>query len=241
MPFCQARIGLYIKRHSQPYLINACNEHDIFFPNEFCRDRHLWKYWCLDVLSFSVLSWTPFIHWLVVGREWKVCVSICAGGGTVGGSGKCPWYWYTYFIGGRGVANANVLHPSYSGGQMFTPANHLGGKCPSCHFSWEGKCLGGEFLSIHQSHFWSYFHESTSAWNVHGIHFHWGEGQMQMSYILFILGGQMSTPANHLGGKCPLMPFFMGGQMSGAGVAFVHTPKPFLTQFSQVDKCLKQK
>ena len=32
----------------------------------------------------------------------------------------------------------------------------------------------------------------------------------------------MFTPAIPLGGKCPLMPFFMGGQM--AGRAFVRTP-----------------
>ena len=30
-------------------------------------------------------------------------------------------------------------------------------------------------------------------------------------------GGQMSTPVNHLGGKCPCIPFFIGGQMSEGG------------------------
>ena len=30
-------------------------------------DRHLSMHWRLDVLSFGVLSWIPFIHWLVVG------------------------------------------------------------------------------------------------------------------------------------------------------------------------------
>ena len=30
-------------------------------------------------------------------------------------------------------------------------------------------------------------------------------------------GGQMSTPVNHLGGKCPRIPFFIGGQMSEGG------------------------
>ena len=27
----------------------------------------------------------------------------------------------------------------------------------------------------------------------------------------------MSTPVNHLGGKCPCIPFFIGGQMSEGG------------------------
>ena len=27
----------------------------------------------------------------------------------------------------------------------------------------------------------------------------------------------MSTPVNHFGGKCPCMPFFIGGQMSEGG------------------------
>ena len=33
----------------------------------------------------------------------------------------------------------------------------------------------------------------------------------QMSNTFFSIGGQMSTPVNHLGGKCPCIPFFIGG------------------------------
>ena len=32
----------------------------------------------------------------------------------------------------------------------------------------------------------------------------------------------MSTPAIPLGGKCPLMPYFMGGQMSGRASVRTH-------------------
>ena len=39
----------------------------------------------------------------------------------------------------------------------------------------------------------------------------------QMSNTFFSIGGQMSTPVNHLGGKCPCIPFFIGGQMSEGG------------------------
>ena len=39
----------------------------------------------------------------------------------------------------------------------------------------------------------------------------------QMSNTFFLSGGQMSTPVNHLGGKCPCIPFFIGGQMSEGG------------------------
>ena len=41
----------------------------------------------------------------------------------------------------------------------------------------------------------------------------------QMSTIIHLLRGQMSSPVNHLGGRCPHIPFFTGGQMSeGANV-----------------------
>ena len=39
----------------------------------------------------------------------------------------------------------------------------------------------------------------------------------QMSTILHLLRGQMSSPVNHLGGRCPHIPFFTGGQMSEGG------------------------
>ena len=40
-----------------------------------------------------------------------------------------------------------------------------------------------------------------------------------MSTIIHLLRGQMSSPVNHLGGRCPHMLFFTGGQMSeGANV-----------------------
>ena len=39
----------------------------------------------------------------------------------------------------------------------------------------------------------------------------------QMSNTFFSIGGQMSTPVNHCGGKCPCIPFFTGGQMSEGG------------------------
>ena len=32
-----------------------------------------------------------------------------------------------------------------------------------------------------------------------------------MSTILHLLRGQMSSPVNHLGGRCPHIPFFTGG------------------------------
>ena len=38
-----------------------------------------------------------------------------------------------------------------------------------------------------------------------------------MATILHLLRGQMSSPVNHLGGKCPHIPFFTGGQMSEGG------------------------
>ena len=38
-----------------------------------------------------------------------------------------------------------------------------------------------------------------------------------MSTILHLLRGQMSSPVNHLGGRCPHIPFFTGGQMSEGG------------------------
>ena len=38
-----------------------------------------------------------------------------------------------------------------------------------------------------------------------------------MSTILHLLRGQMSSPVNHLGGRCPHIPFFTGGQMSERG------------------------
>ena len=39
----------------------------------------------------------------------------------------------------------------------------------------------------------------------------------QMSNTFFFNRGQMSIPVNHLGGKCPCIPFFIGGQMSEGG------------------------
>ena len=41
-------------------------------------------------------------------------------------------------------------------------------------------------------------------------------GQMSNTFF-FQSGGQMSTPVNHLGGKCPCIPFFIGGRMSEGG------------------------
>ena len=38
-----------------------------------------------------------------------------------------------------------------------------------------------------------------------------------MSTILHLMRGQMSSPVNHLGGRCPHIPFFTGGQMSERG------------------------
>ena len=37
----------------------------------------------------------------------------------------------------------------------------------------------------------------------------------QISTIMHLLRGQLSSPVNCLGGRCPHMPFFIGGQMSG--------------------------
>ena len=34
---------------------------------------------------------------------------------------------------------------------------------------------------------------------------------------MHLLRGQLSSPVNCLGGRCPHMPFFIGGQMSGGG------------------------
>ena len=39
----------------------------------------------------------------------------------------------------------------------------------------------------------------------------------QMSYTFFQLGGYMSSYVNCFGGRCPHMPFFIGGHMSGGG------------------------
>ena len=39
----------------------------------------------------------------------------------------------------------------------------------------------------------------------------------QMSYTFFSVGGHMSSYFNCLGGRCPHMPFFIGGHMSGGG------------------------
>ena len=36
----------------------------------------------------------------------------------------------------------------------------------------------------------------------------------QMSNTFFFNWGQMSSPVNHLGGRCPHIPFFIGGHMS---------------------------
>ena len=48
----------------------------------------------------------------------------------------------------------------------------------------------------------------------------------QMSTILHLLRGQMSSPVNHLGGRCPHIPFFTGGQMSEGG----NVRLPFITK-----------
>ena len=37
----------------------------------------------------------------------------------------------------------------------------------------------------------------------------------------------MSTPVNHFGGKCPCIPFFIGGQMSEGGNV-LHSKKMFV-------------
>ena len=48
----------------------------------------------------------------------------------------------------------------------------------------------------------------------------------QMSYTFFQLGGggHMSSYVNCLGGRCPHMPFFIGGHMSGGGGGMSYTP-----------------
>ena len=43
-----------------------------------------------------------------------------------------------------------------------------------------------------------------------------------MSTILHLLRGQMSSPVYHLGGKCPHIPFFTGGQMSEGEMSGSH-------------------
>ena len=70
------------------------------------------------------------------------------------------------------------------------------------------------------------------SWVNQGYVFEGGEGANalplfigggQMSTIIHLLTGQMSSPVNHLGGRCPYIPFFTGGQMSE--VANVRLPK----------------
>ena len=88
-------------------------------------DQHLSMYWRLDVLSFDILSWTPFIHWLVIGREWKV-----AGWGVKAHGMHFHW-------------RANIVHPFYSGG-----------KCPPLPIIWGAKCplmsflMGGQMSGV---------------------------------------------------------------------------------------------
>ena len=52
-----------------------------------------------------------------------------------------------------------------------------------------------------------------------------------MSTILHLLRGQMSSPVNYLGGRCPHIPFFTGGQMSEGGNVRL-PPQVFVTDFS---------
>ena len=56
----------------------------------------------------------------------------------------------------------------------------------------------------------------------------------QMSDTFFSIGGQMSTPVNHLGGKCPCIPFFIGGQMSEGGNV-LHSCLPLRALFLVID------
>ena len=42
----------------------------------------------------------------------------------------------------------------------------------------------------------------------------------------------MSTPVNHFGGKCPCIPFFIGGQMSEGGNVLHSQQTSKLTFFS---------
>ena len=165
---------------------------------------------CLSAFCHGPLL---FIDWLLVGNGRCVCQYVLVGG-RWGGSGKCPWYWYTFFIGGRGVANANVLHPSYSGGQMSTPANHLGGKCPSCHFSWEGKCLGGSFCPYTKAISDPIFMSRRVP-------------EMSMVYIFIGERGKCKCPTSFLfwGGKCPPLPIIWGANV-------------LLCHFSWEGKCL---
>ena len=47
-----------------------------------------------------------------------------------------------------------------------------------------------------------------------------------MSTMLHLLRGQMSSPVNHLGGRCPHVPFFTGGGGGGADVRGGKCPAP---------------
>ena len=49
--------------------------------------------------------------------------------------------------------------------------------------------------------------------NDHAMHFDLGANVLH----LFSVGGHKSSSVNCLGGRCPHMPFFIGGHMSGGG------------------------
>ena len=44
----------------------------------------------------------------------------------------------------------------------------------------------------------------------------------QMSYTFFQFMGHMSSFVNYLGGRCPLMPFFIGDTCPGGGMSYTH-------------------
>ena len=46
----------------------------------------------------------------------------------------------------------------------------------------------------------------------------------QMSYTFFQLGGNCPPMSIAWGGRCPHMPFFIGGHMSGGGGGMSYTP-----------------
>ena len=61
-----------------------------------------------------------------------------------------------------------------------------------------------------------------------------------MSTILHLLRGQMSSPVNHLGGRCPHIPFLTGEQMSEGGNVRLPTEGHVLTM-AQGHLCMKIK
>ena len=118
MRFCQARISLCMKRHSQPYLIHVMNM------IRLQGDQHLLMYWRLDVLSFDICHGPLlFIDWLLVGNgRW--------------GGGQMPMV--CIFTGGQMSYILFILRGKCPPLPIIWGAN-----VRSCHFSWEGKCPGG--------------------------------------------------------------------------------------------------